>query len=273
MADVPSVLFMSCTDTHPDDIIKIFLDVEHLPEKVYIEDEIYAFPWKIDNKYYTAEVYLCPFPNAASSNDKFAESVNAVILYFDNSRHDTLEKIEASLSLIEQYSPEIKILATKSISNNVAPGGGCTKRTIVEWCVGKGFELVELEPNVDEEDSSLEDDTFEETGVKRIIQALDAHVWPNLVMKNSNSQVKGTKHPESQSNFARLRQKLGLDESLDEMLNDDNDDDFSQLFSQLSAMKERVSALPETDRKDAAEQVVKAFWKAMGGDDSEFMDN
>lgn len=50
-----------------------------------------------------------------------------------------------------------------------------------EWCVKKGFELVELDPEVDEYES--EQDFFETTGIKRVIQALHAHVWPNLTMK------------------------------------------------------------------------------------------
>lgn len=51
-----------------------------------------------------------------------------------------------------------------------------------EWCVKEGFELVELEPEVDEE-WEAEQDFIETNGIKRVIQALHAHIWPNLVMK------------------------------------------------------------------------------------------
>jgi hypothetical protein len=51
------------------------------------------------------------------------------------------------------------------------------------WCIENGFELVELNPQEDEPDPEVEDIFLESTGVKRILQALHAHMWPNLIMK------------------------------------------------------------------------------------------
>lgn len=51
-----------------------------------------------------------------------------------------------------------------------------------EWCVEQGFELVELNPEIDVEWEE-EQDFLETTGVKRVVQALHAHLWPNLHMK------------------------------------------------------------------------------------------
>lgn len=48
--------------------------------------------------------------------------------------------------------------------------------------------------------------------------------------------------------------------------------DFGGLFSQLKAMKEYAAMLPINQRRRAAEQLVTAFWKAMGGDPSEMED-
>ncbi len=42
---------------------------------------------------------------------------------------------------------------------------------------------MELDPVPIDEDSDVEDDFQESTGIKRVIQALHAHVWPNLTMK------------------------------------------------------------------------------------------
>ncbi|MBZ3870070.1 Alpha- and gamma-adaptin-binding protein p34 [Sciurus carolinensis] len=54
-----------------------------------------------------------------------------------------------------------------------------------ERCIKHGFELVELSP----EELPEEDDDFpESTGVKQIVQALNANVWSNAVMKNDRSQ-------------------------------------------------------------------------------------
>lgn len=46
----------------------------------------------------------------------------------------------------------------------------------------------------------------------------------------------------------------------------DENADFGELYGQLMAMKEHAASLPTNERRLVAEQVVTAFWKAMGGD-------
>lgn len=48
--------------------------------------------------------------------------------------------------------------------------------------------------------------------------------------------------------------------------------DFGELFSNLRAMKEHAASMPSNQRRQAAEQLVTAFWKAIGGDPSEVDD-
>lgn len=55
----------------------------------------------------------------------------------------------------------------------------------------------------------------------------------------------------------------------DELLSCGSESDFTQLFGELQTMKQRVSALPSDQRKACAEQVVMAFWSAIGGDSDE----
>jgi hypothetical protein len=57
--------------------------------------------------------------------------------------------------------------------------------SVQEWCVEQGFELVELNPELDPEWEE-EQDFIETTGIKRVVQAMHAHVWPNLRMKGKN---------------------------------------------------------------------------------------
>ncbi|XP_009977098.1 PREDICTED: alpha- and gamma-adaptin-binding protein p34 [Tauraco erythrolophus] len=72
------------------------------------------------------------------------------------------------------------ILVCDRVSEN-----GVNRQKAQEWCIKHGFELVELSP----EELPDEDDDFpESTGVKRIVQALNANVWSNVVMKNDRSQ-------------------------------------------------------------------------------------
>lgn len=270
MADISSVLFISCSSTHPDDLIKLFLNVPELPQKIKVDDGVHGFSWYIDNKYYTAEVNLCVLQNKNIVSRHFAESVEAVILYFDSSAKDALERVESWLPFVKEYSPEVKILLCENVPDERKDSTGCTKKNVQEWCIGNGFELVELEPIVEEiHENDLEDDFQETTGMKRVIQALNAHLWPNLVMKSSCHPMV-PKPMDAEIGFEALKEKLGIEESFGELL--ENEDDFSQLFAQLSTMKERVSTLSGSDRKDAAEVVVKAFWKALGGNENEFLD-
>ncbi len=48
-----------------------------------------------------------------------------------------------------------------------------------------------------------------------------------------------------------------------------SEDSFEALFQNLSAMKSKAGNLPSARRKDYAKEVTVAFWRAMGGDDSE----
>ena len=44
---------------------------------------------------------------------------------------------------------------------------------------------------------------------------------------------------------------------------------FEDLFSRFEQLKQTAAGLPTDQRKDYAEKVAVAFWKAMGGDDDE----
>jgi hypothetical protein len=59
---------------------------------------------------------------------------------------------------------------------------------VQEWCVEQGFELVELNPELDPEWEE-EQDFIETTGIKRVVQAMHAHLWPNLHMKGKGTLV------------------------------------------------------------------------------------
>lgn len=53
--------------------------------------------------------------------------------------------------------------------------------SVDDWCIKHKFELVELEPDVE----NIETESFLEecTGIERVIEILHAHEWPNLTMK------------------------------------------------------------------------------------------
>ncbi|XP_038041161.1 alpha- and gamma-adaptin-binding protein p34 [Anas acuta] len=138
------------------------------------------YPWTIDNKYYSADIHLCVVPSTFLVTAEIAESVQAFVVYFDSSIKSGLDSVSEWLPLTEEWLPEVMILVCNRVSEN-----GVNRQKAQEWCIKHGFELVELSP----EELPDEDDDFpESTGVKRIVQALNANVWSNVVMKTDRTQ-------------------------------------------------------------------------------------
>ncbi|XP_057286504.1 alpha- and gamma-adaptin-binding protein p34 isoform X2 [Pezoporus wallicus] len=138
------------------------------------------YPWTIDNKYYSADIHLCVVPDTFLVTADIAESVQAFVVYFDSTIKSGLDNVSEWLALTEEWLPEVMILVCNRVSEN-----GVNRQKAQEWCIKHGFELVELSP----EELPDEDDDFpESTGVKRIVQALNANVWSNVVMKSDRTQ-------------------------------------------------------------------------------------
>lgn len=258
----PSVLFVSSCSITPETLIGQVLN-SNADEKEVIDENITAFPWHIENKYYEADVNLCAVSSKSISDENFASFVDAVVLCFDAQSATGLEYAEQWLPFLDVYSADIQILVCKSCKSEEGDDGeGICKRSAQEWCVARGYELVELEPL---EEVDPEDDFPETTGVERIRQALNAHEWSNLVLKSEN----GAMHRLAAAIETQADQSNGHDalvESLEEML---DGDEFGDLFSHLHEIKSRMSNLSGNERKEAAEQAVRAFWRAMGGPDGE----
>ncbi|KDR19806.1 alpha- and gamma-adaptin-binding protein p34-like [Zootermopsis nevadensis] len=299
MEPKPCAVIASCTSTHPQEIIKLILGVDELPKPSQIEDGIYAYPWHIDTKYYTTDVNLCSVEKKTLGSEQFAMSVEAVVIHFDSNKNDGLAAVESWLSFLKEFEPEVQILLCERCHEN--PSVGVCRVTAQEWCVEQGFELVELNPELDTE-WEAEQDFIETTGIKRVVQAMHAHLWPNLRMKgkpqhlsrtvqsmlNGGETVGGERCPVSELVQNLQNVQLGahsepvhdasvtganindIEDRIDELLGDSGGvAGFSSLFEQLHNMKEHVQGLPSDQRKACAEEVVMAFWRAIGGDADE----
>ncbi|XP_061856368.1 alpha- and gamma-adaptin-binding protein p34 isoform X1 [Colius striatus] len=193
------------------------------------------------------------------------------------------------------------ILVCSRVSEN-----GVNRQKAQEWCIKHGFELVELNP----EELPDEDDDFpESTGVKRIVQALNANVWSNVVMKSDRPQgfgllstltgancgIGAEENQDAESSPAAAAEEshaentedgastnnLQVDNIVDPTLDTDIQElaslttrdggleNFERLFSKLKEMKDKAATLPHEQRKLHAEKVAKAFWMAIGGDRDE----
>ncbi|KAJ8790352.1 hypothetical protein J1605_021429 [Eschrichtius robustus] len=181
-AGVPCALVTSCSSTFSADrLVQYILGTEDLIVEVTANDAVRFYPWTIDNKYYSADINLCVVPNKFLVTAEIAESVQAFVVYFDSTQKSSLDSVSSWLPLAEAWLPEVMILVCDRVSEN-----GVNRQKAQEWCIKHGFELVELSP----EELPEEDDDFpESTGVKRIVQALNANVWSNVVMKNGHRFV------------------------------------------------------------------------------------
>ncbi|XP_023568470.1 alpha- and gamma-adaptin-binding protein p34 isoform X2 [Octodon degus] len=180
-AGVPCALVTSCCSTFSGDrLVQHILGREDLLVEVTSNDAVRFYPWTIDNKYYSADINLCVVPNKFLVTPEIADSVQAFVIYFDSSQKSGLDSVSSWLPLAEAWVPEVMILACDRVCEE-----GVSRQEAQEWCIKHGFELVELSP----EELPEEDDDFpESTGVKRIVQALNANVWSNVVMKNDRNQ-------------------------------------------------------------------------------------
>ncbi|KTF78226.1 hypothetical protein cypCar_00032782, partial [Cyprinus carpio] len=159
--------------------ISEILGLESLPQASKTEERVSWYPWTINNKYYTANVSLCVVSSPFDMNIEVARSMQAFIVYFDSKTKDSLNSVNSWLSVVEDLAPEVLILVCDHACDS-----GVSKQEAQQWCLAHAFELVELNP----QDLPDEDDDFpESTGVKRIVQALNANVWSSVEMKDDKA--------------------------------------------------------------------------------------
>ncbi|KAM9815696.1 alpha- and gamma-adaptin-binding protein p34 [Syngnathus typhle] len=282
-----------------EEMIKQIVGAKTLPEASKREQTVVWYPWTINNKYYTADVRLCIVPSTFQMSSEIAQSMQAFIAFFDSTKKDGLEKLHPWISVVDDIAPEVLILVCDRVCAE-----GVTRHEAQQWCLSHSFELVELNP----QELPDEDDDFpESTGVKRIVQALNANVWTSVEMKDGNSQSFGlmsslvaarhnhprgcqdpqsssqpaegalatavTRHTETNSSpentVVDAMTNLDIQELANLTAGDADVDNFERLFTKLKEMKDKASSLPHEQRKVHAEKVAKAFWMAIGGDDDE----
>ncbi|XP_035725095.1 alpha- and gamma-adaptin-binding protein p34-like isoform X1 [Vespa mandarinia] len=234
------------------------------------EDDIEYYLWDIDNKYYTSQILLCATENPCINIP--TEGIEALLVHHDPLADNAERNLDQWSSLISSLSKADVLLLTCNVISNMD-----IKDKVIAWCINKKFELVELQQNsIEKLECDSEHNTY---GIERIIEALHAHTWPNIVLKGKSSNVEETEPDISQvekklENIQLTRnpsKHLDMESVLDGLMGGE-DADFGELFSQLMAMKEHAASLPTNERRIAAEQLVTAFWKAMGGDPSEIDD-
>nr|AEE61887.1 unknown [Dendroctonus ponderosae] len=263
MNDLPTIVVVSSSNTKPKSLIKLI--TKETPTE--LPSGLFKQPWKIDTKYYSAIVNLIGVAELFEFSEDFLNQIEALIIHMDSNKSSGLDDLKQWEKLETESDPEIKLL----IANYCNEETKITRSDAVTWCLNKGFEFVELYPSdMQTIQNSDEDIIIEKFGVNRVIESLEAHTWSNLVlkkMKNPRSQTTGSSKCCSQVVAPMMVEKS--DDLPDEFL---GEDDFTELFTHLHMMKDSLQSLPISQRKQCAEQMVTAFWKAIG-DEDESLDN
>ncbi|XP_067127740.1 alpha- and gamma-adaptin-binding protein p34-like [Centruroides vittatus] len=256
------VLVVSCSSTQPEEIIKNLLETKNLPEPESHFQHIKSYPWHLETKYYKTDLFCF----AASSKDispDFSDSVEAVIIHFDTSQESSFDDVLSWFPIVENFEADVQILVCDSCNYDKL------YNKYIPWCVKNKFELVELHPEKHDDDDT--DEFLNKTGYRRILEALQAHVWPNLEMKEESNErfSSHNKNDKKLTSIEYFDTLMKDDESFLESLSNEDPSSFESLFQKFNEMKEKASSLTGDERKRYAEKVAIAFWKAFGKDDEE----
>ncbi|XP_054001225.1 alpha- and gamma-adaptin-binding protein p34-like [Hylaeus anthracinus] len=260
--NLPRLLIVS-TEQGKANEIATSIGAERLSNQDYFE----YYLWNIQNKYYRAQVLVCVTENPSPHIS--TDGVEALIVHHNPQAENAEHNLKQWSSLITSLTEaEVLLFSCNFITDALI------RDKVIQWCLQKKFELIEL--NRPDQDASDSDFEHNKHGIERIVEALHAHMWPNMILKgkSSSSEGQGSDMDEVEEQFENTKlsqdtvERLPMENMLDGIMGEESAD-FGELFCQLMAMKVHAASLPTNQRRIAAEQLVTAFWKAMGGDPSE----
>ncbi|XP_043604490.1 alpha- and gamma-adaptin-binding protein p34-like isoform X2 [Bombus pyrosoma] len=219
-------------------------------EKLSNQDHFEYHLWDIQNKYYKTQVLICVTENP--SEDISIDGVEALIVHHNPQAEDADQNLKEWSSVIASLAEaEVLLFSCNFITDTII------RNEVIKWCLQNRFELIELNrPDVDASEADSENNKYG--------KPLDVGEQ-NPDMEEVEEQFENIELSQDST------ETLPIENMLDGIMGEENVD-FGELFSQLRAMKEHAALLPTNQRRIAAEQLVTAFWKAMGGDPSEMED-
>lgn len=221
--------------------------------------------WQIDNKYYRADVEFKILDNCASDVTQGVEGL-IMLLKADADQLDAGETWAECFKRVEEWSPAVRLLVCQRCGDEQGSTEDdrryLDRSRVLRWCLDHELELIEMEPEHDEEDE-------EDFGVPRICSALQSHTWSNMCLKVDNKRTASKTIKESQVESGEKKtekKEVKEEEEVDQL-----DTDFQTLLAQMTAFKSECSTKPSSeDRVAYAEKLTKAFWSVLGGEEDEF---
>lgn len=219
--------------------------------------------------------------------------VDAVIaLHSDEqTKEDGARFLEYLNSVTDSFDPGVMLYIVEDESKVSA--------STIDWCHENGFEVVSLKNEEEEEDQ--EDERFrDKTGVDRILEALESHMWTNMEYKTDLRPQKERKAAVEfeEKEIDEIEEKDILDDmpadikaSFGNLLNfmnitpdtapnslRDDDDlgfvdgdgaDFLSALGPLQQLRSQLSTLDDDKRRAMAAKVALMMMESLGDDDED----
>merc|ERR1719427_727644 len=161
-----------------------------------------------------------------------------------NCKKDNLEDIELLTKKINCWSPSVKLMVCESL-NDDDNSKFLHRQPVIKLCLKQEFELIEMKPEFEE----FEEDNY---GVCRIKNALEAHTWPQMILKTSN---------------------FGKNSSIDSVNKDwEADlDSFDDLMSKMYLFKEQLHLKSREEKLRFAEDAVTSICEKLLDEEDELI--
>ncbi|KAG2497880.1 hypothetical protein HYH03_004146 [Edaphochlamys debaryana] len=154
-------------------------------------------PWNIENKYYTANVEL---REAGAVDVGIIGQPEALLLVFSLADPDTLKAAQSIATAFDLEAVEVKLLCGTHADALLAGADPQLEGELdastqpiwfqeaMDWTIEHGFEFVACCPTLVGADAKLKLDG-DQQGVARIVEALHAHTWPDLALRERNDRA------------------------------------------------------------------------------------
>uniref|UniRef100_A0A336MB04 CSON008558 protein n=1 Tax=Culicoides sonorensis TaxID=179676 RepID=A0A336MB04_CULSO len=250
---MPEPIVLVISECNQTDSCKIINDIRNCPP----EDNVCEINGKtgykhsISSKYYQTDVVLYPFPASdvlSECNENFLELIEGVLIYFNPSNREFLDKLESYANFIDERGIELGILLCERVFDDSKDG--------VTYKEAKKFsrllDLIELNP-----DNPADGEP--QGGYDEVHVALRNTIWSNISMSGDENKS-GTVKKSSDLSEKEIEDKLA---------------DFEKLLTQAVNFRSNTADLGRNERLLYAQQFADAFESIFGvesdedGDDDE----
>lgn len=143
------------------------------------------FPLKLDTKYYTADV-LVNVSRVGDVAERLAHEAvpEAAVLVFAAARCSSLLSLQRwweAAAFKEDVAIKLAAAMTCTAAASDPEAAACLRQAEA-WCLDQHIELVEVCAQGGDNGQSEGDDA---TGARRVVEALQAHMWPGLELKDA----------------------------------------------------------------------------------------